>query len=139
MKRKTILSLLMGLLCCPCWAPAQHPSRPAGPVLIPISMIRLIANPASFDGQRIRVFGFLGYGNGFDKELSLFLSEIDSRNAIQENSIDLRMEDSTIRPLIGHYVGLSGVFHAPDPRSNFNGYLDQISGIGKWPPGDVPK
>jgi hypothetical protein len=139
MKRKTILSLLMGLLCCPCLVPAQHPARPAGPVLIPISIIRLIANPASFDGQRIRVFGFLGYGNGFDNTLSLYVSEIDSQNAIMANSIELRMEDTKIRPLIGHYVGLRGVFHAPDPKTGFNGYIDQVSDIGKWPPVDVPK
>jgi hypothetical protein len=139
MKRNMLLSLLMGLIYCPCWAPAQHPSHPAGAVLIPISTIRLIAAPSSFDGQRIRVFGFLGYGNGSDKALGLYVSEIDSRNLIYSNSIDLHIDDSKIRTLIGHYIGLSGVFHAPDPQSNFNGYIDQAQDIGKWPPGDEPR
>jgi hypothetical protein len=139
MRQRTTILLLSSLLCCLLLGLAQHPSRPRGAVLIPISMIRLIANPPSFDGQRIRVFGFLGYGNGFDKALGLYVSEIDSRNVILSNSIDLRMEDSEARPLIGHYVGLEGVFHAPDPKSGFNGYIDHVSDIGKWPPEDERK
>jgi hypothetical protein len=98
-----------------------------------VSLVRLIATPAVFDGQQVRVCGYLDF-NGLDRSVGLYLSEIDARNSILSNSISVQIDEPKVRPLLRHYVVLSGVFRAPDPRFGFNGSLDKISGVMPWPP-----
>jgi hypothetical protein len=98
----------------------------------------LIANPAEFDGKHIRVCGYLD-GIGPDRGVALYVSVLDARNGVFSNSIDLKIEDSKFRPFIRNYVILSGVFHGAGQNSMFNGLVDGISDITKWPPGDEVK
>jgi hypothetical protein len=101
-----------------------------------ISLIRLIANPSSFDGRRLGVTGYLA-NNGLDRALGLYVSEVDARNFIVSNSVDLRIEESGIKSLIGKYVTLAGTYHAPpETASGYNGYLDHISNLKAWGQGD---
>jgi hypothetical protein len=72
------------LFCCPI-SGQRLPLDRAMPLTV--SLIRLIANPTQYDGQRIRVCGFLGYA-GLDGGLGLYVSEIDARNIIMSNSVD---------------------------------------------------
>jgi hypothetical protein len=99
----------------------QHNTRPHL-----VSLIRLIANPNDFNGQPIKVVGYLGRGGGLDRSVGLFVSEIDGRNFIVPNSIDLHVDESTVKDLMRKYVAVSGTYHAPDPRADYNGYIDQI-------------
>src|SRR5579883_2469170 len=68
-----------------------------------VSLIQLIANPSEFNRQRLRMVGYLGR-NGVDRSLGVFLSEVDGRNFILSNSVDLHIEESAIRGLVGKYV-----------------------------------
>ncbi|SRR6266446_1451955 len=105
-----------------------------------LSLIRLIANPNSFDGRRLRLGGFLDY-NGIDKAVGLYVSEVDGRNFILSNSIDLRIEEDAAKKFVGRYVILEATFHAAKGfRSEYlNGFLDRISGLKTWGAGDTPK
>jgi hypothetical protein len=104
-----------------------------------VSLIRVIANPNDFNGQLIKVVGFLGRGGGLDRSVGLFVSETDVRNFIVPNSIDLKVDESSVKDLMGRYVSLSGTYHAPDPRSGYNGYIDQIHEIKPWNAGGAAK
>jgi hypothetical protein len=101
-----------------------------------LSLIRLIANPNSFDRRRLALTGYLA-NNGLDRALGLYVSEVDGRNFIVSNSIDLRIEESKYSKLVGKYVTLAGTYHAPpEALSAYNGYLDQISNLRAWESGD---
>jgi hypothetical protein len=100
-----------------------------------VSLIRLIANPKEYDGKRLRLAGYLS-GAGLDRSLGLYLSSIDGRNDIEQNSIGVDSNEAKLHDLVGRYVVLTAVFHAPDPRFGSNGYIDQITDIRKWPPVD---
>jgi len=97
-----------------------------------VSLIRLIATPKEYDGKRLRLAGYLG-GAGLDRSLGLYLSSIDGRNGIEQNSIGVDSDEAKLHDLVGRYVVLTAVFHAPDPRLGSNGYIDQITDIRKWP------
>jgi len=101
-----------------------------------ISLIRLIANPNSFDRRRLTLTGYLA-NNGLDRALGLYVSEVDGRNFIVENSIDLKIDESRYSKLVGKYVTLTGTYHAPpETPLVYNGYLDQISNLRAWESGD---
>ena len=74
----------------------------------------MIANPKDFDGQRLRLVGYLSQ-NGLDRAVGVFVSGVDGRNFVLPNSIDLHLEDSLARSLAGEYVAFSGTYHAPAP------------------------
>jgi len=105
-----------------------------------VSLIRLIANPKVFDGRRLRLAGYLDH-NGIDRAVGLYVTELDGQNSIISNSVDLRLEESSVDKLIGKYVILEGTYHAPiGPLSDYtNGYLDHVSEPKILARGDVPK
>ncbi|HZR30285.1 MAG TPA: hypothetical protein VFA76_00360 [Terriglobales bacterium] len=101
-----------------------------------LSLIRLIANPSSFDGRRLGLTGYLA-NNGLDRALGLYVSEVDARNFIVSNSVDVRIEESAVKGLVGKYITLAGTYHAPpEGVSAYNGYLEHISNIRGWEFGD---
>jgi len=85
----------------------------------------------------LRILGFLGY-NGLDRSVGIFLSEVDGRNAVIANSVDLRIDEAQERSLVGKYVIFSGIYHAPKPPSDYNGYFDQVRDLKLWSAGDPP-
>jgi len=131
MIRLRVRASLLVLLWC---ATAVSPQGPTTPGYIPlVSLIRVIANPSDFSGQRIRIAGFLAPGGGLDRSVGVYVSETDGRNHIVPNSIDLHVEASTVSGLMRRYVLLSGTYHAPAPRAGYNGYIDQVVEVGPWP------
>jgi hypothetical protein len=105
-----------------------------------VSLIQVIANPRDFNGQSIKVVGFLARGGGLDRAVGLFVSETDGRNFIVPNSVDLHVDESTVKALMGRYVALSGTYHAPRGVAfGYNGYFDHILDIKQWNAGDAPK
>jgi hypothetical protein len=76
--RKTIVLLIAGLLSLTTSLFAQRESdrnnRPASRV----SLIQVTANPKDFDGQRLRLVGYLSQ-NGLDRAVGVFVSEVDGR------------------------------------------------------------
>jgi hypothetical protein len=94
-----------------------------------VSLIRVIASPNNFNGQPVRVIGFVARGGGTDRAVGLFISEIDGRNSITPNSIDLRVEEPMVKDLMRKYAVVSGTYHAPDPRADYNGYIDSVLDI----------
>ena len=109
MNRRELISVLVGMATEPVLELSQ--STAAHEVHGNLSLIRLIANPSSFDGRRWRLAGYLDY-NGIDRAIGLYVSEFDGRNAIFSNSIDLRLEEEAAKKFIKRYIILEASFHA---------------------------
>lgn len=135
MNRRQVVACLAGLTSEIFWS--TSPAGTTSEVPRNVSLIRLIANPNTFDGRHLRLAGYLGY-NGIDRAVGLYVSETDGRNSILSNSIDLNLEESTAKKLLGRYVILEGVYEAPrGPGSEYlNGSVDHISSIKAWQFGD---
>jgi hypothetical protein len=135
MNRRELVAAFVGLASEPLLSSSQA-SAP-GDVPSGVSLIRLIANPNIFDGHRLRLAGFLDH-NGIDRAVGLYVSELDGRNFIMSNSIDLRLEEDTVKKFIGRYVILEANFHAAKGFGSeyLNGFLDHISGLKIWGLGD---
>ena len=105
-----------------------------------VSLIRLIANPQIYDGRRVGVAGYVDH-NGLDTAVGLYVTELDGRNYILSNSIDLNVEDSKIERAIHKYAILVGTYHAPKGRlaDYLNGNLSNVSVTKAWSSGDVTK
>ncbi|HLW86836.1 MAG TPA: hypothetical protein VKR57_00005 [Terriglobales bacterium] len=105
-----------------------------------VSLIRVIANPRAFDGRRIRLAGYLDH-NGLDKAVGVYVSEVDGRNSVSANSVDLHVDESIGSKFIGKYVLFDCTFHAPTgPLADYtNGYVDHVSAMRSWNQGDVSK
>lgn len=133
MNRRGLLTALLGFASEPFWGHGQAATEDKP---FSLSLIRLIANPSAFDGRRVGVIGYLA-NNGLDRALGLYVSEIDGRNFIVANSVDLSIEESAVKKSVGKYVTLAGTYHAPRGAvSTYNGHLDHISGIKAWEYGD---
>jgi hypothetical protein len=74
--------------------------------------------------------------NGVDLALGLYVSEVDARNVIVPNSVDVDIDESAVRGLVGKYVTLSGTYHAPPEGVPYNGHLSHISNVRGWESGD---
>src|SRR5215469_8242395 len=124
----TTSALLLGLLVL---APAQGPTTSVHPM--PVSLIRLIANPLALDGRRIRVLGYLDL-NGLDKGVGVYVTEVDARNFIVDDSVGVDIDESTADRFRGKYVIMNATYHAPrGPMSDYlNGRLDKVSDIQVW-------
>jgi hypothetical protein len=136
--RKTLIVLLTCLIICFAAMSTVGASEPDSIRVNNVSLIKVIANPDKFDGLRLRVIGYLDT-DGADDSVGIYVSEVDSRNGVFTNSIHLHVETKTIGKMIGRYVILAGVYHAPDPRVGDNGYIDQIVVIKLWGPGNALK
>jgi hypothetical protein len=103
-----------------------------------VSLIRLIANPKTFDGRRLRIAGYLDH-NGIDRAVGIYVTEQDGQNFIISNSVDLRIDQASVGKLVGEYVIFEGNYHAPTgPLSEYlNGYFDKISELKQLTRGDV--
>jgi hypothetical protein len=105
--------------------PQETPSRSNNHHLHRVSLIRVIASPSEYDGEHIRVLGYLAAA-GLDGAPGVFVSESDGRNGIVTNAVNLTVSQSTIQGMYGKYVIVSGLYHAPPPHGDFNGYIDNI-------------
>jgi hypothetical protein len=125
-----------------CYVTALFPQGPAAPDnkrAYLVSLIQVIANPNDFNGQPIKVVGFLAPGFGLDRAVGLFVSETDGRYFIVPNSIGLHVDESAVKDLMGRYVVLSGTYHAPAPRAGYNGYIDHVLEVKALAPGNNSK
>lgn len=106
------------------------PDAPGGRAL-PVSLIRIIARPSDYDRQRVRIIGYLDY-NGVDLSLGVYLSEVDGRDGVIPNSVDIRIDPRKVKPLIRSYVIFNGTYHAPVAGAPYNGYFDEILDLKLW-------
>jgi hypothetical protein len=105
------------------WSQQKHETRTPPPV---VSLIRIIANPEKFDGQRVRVIGYMGSAAGFDNVVGVCVSEDDGRNGVLSNCIPISGQIANAQSLRGKYV----VFNAKYIASNWglqNGELTEVS------------
>ena len=139
MRRMLTVALMTGLLhFAPYAHPQERPSRSDNHRVHRVSLIRVIANPGEYDGEHLRVVGYLA-GAGLDNAPGIFVSENDGRNGILSNAVDLHVDESTIRGMIGKYVIVSGLYHAPAPQGDFNGYIDRILEVKPLNTGNTSK
>jgi hypothetical protein len=139
MTRRELTFSLVALFAWPRLALAQRNEKQDVQRISGVSMIRVIANPSDFDGRQMRLMGYLTSGGGVDQSIGLYVSEVDGRNFNIFNSIDLKVEPAEVRNLMGKYVQLTGLFHAPSRTTDYNGYLDHISGLKAWTFGDLAR
>ena len=138
MTRRVMVMLLTGLFARTAGKFGQRPSDRDNTLVYNVSLIQVIAKPKDFNDQRLKIVGYLGR-NGIDRSVGIFVSEVDGHNFVLSNSVDLHVEESIIRGLTGKYVVFSGIYHAPSPRSGYNGYVDQILDLKLWNAGDASK
>ncbi|GAB2896422.1 hypothetical protein GCM10027046_27330 [Uliginosibacterium flavum] len=105
---------LLSCLSLPAAASGMHPCRVQqgvwNCVLHDVSMLRLLANPAEFDGKRVRTVAWLDHADGKDMA---FLHREDQQAQLLRHALQLRgMSASECHS--GHYVTLEGVFALPD-------------------------
>ena len=103
-----------------------------------VSLIRLIANRGDCDGEYVRVIGYLA-GTGLDMDVGVFVSDSDGRNGVLPNAVGLDVSGSTIQGMIGKYVMVSGLYHAPVPEGQFNGHIDHIFEVKPLRSGNTSK
>lgn len=90
---------------------------------IDISIIRLIADPATYDGKYIRVIGFVSVE--FERT-AVYLSQIDHNNFISKNAVWLDIakgDQRNYKNIDQKYAIVEGTFDA-----KYNGHLDGFSG-----------
>ena len=73
------IALVPGILLVSYAQPQKTPSRSDNHRLRGVSLIRVIANPGEYDGEHVRVVGYLA-GAGLDSGPGVFVSESDGRN-----------------------------------------------------------
>jgi hypothetical protein len=134
-KRRAVVAGLVGLLSHPFLESSEAGVTDEKPRAL--SLIRLIANPSSFDGRRLRLAGYLA-NNGIDTSVGLYVSETDGRNFMMSESIDLNLDEATAKKFARRYVVLNATFHASKGNGSefLNGFLDHISNLKAWNYGD---
>lgn len=106
-------------------------SPPASPPAERITFEPILADPAAYDGRRVRIQGFLKLGYG---DHSLWATDTDFENLDYERAAWLNTELGSLEdehPLYGRQVFLSGVVNAAD-RGAYELYrlsLNEISDI----------
>jgi hypothetical protein len=138
MRHRALALIILSMLSC-LRLPTANSSSPRDRANY-MSLIRLIANPKTFDGRHLRLAGYLYY-NGVDRAIGLYVTELDARNFIISNSVDLNLEESGVAKVLGKYVVLEGTYHAPQGvlADYMNGHLDQISQLKPLAQGDIPQ
>ena len=134
LRHLTLASLLVFLSGVSCRAQSPTPEKTPEKRALPVSLIRVIANPEKFDGQRLRVIGFLYYGGGLDRAVCLYVSETDARNAVMPNCVSLELALKQDDKRLGKYVILNATFryntgHGLDFLS-----FDDVTDVQLWPP-----
>lgn len=99
-----------------------------------ISAIRLIATPELFDGQEVRVIGFLHLELEGD---AVYVHRQDFENSIDQNSVAIELSESQERTwskLNNHYVIIEGRFSstAKGHLGARSGSLQDVARLGDW-------
>jgi hypothetical protein len=85
----------------------------AGEFAQSVSIIQLIANPDRYDGKRVRIIGYLHFGQ---EEEVIFLHKEDSDQLIDANAIWINLPNDLSTKLAAelnkHYVHCEGLFSA---------------------------
>ena len=97
-----------------------------------VSVIQLIATPELFDGQEVRVIGFLRLE--FEGE-AVYLHREDFENSVAQNSVAIELSESqehAWRKLNNHYVIIEGRFSsvAKGHLGARSGSLQHITRLG---------
>lgn len=101
---------------------------------MPVSLIRVIANPEKFDGRKLRVIGVLGYGGGLDRAKCLYVSETVARNGVMPDCIYIDQSIDKGDKFLGKYVILNATFHYQSGHGLEYFSFNQISDMTLWPP-----
>jgi hypothetical protein len=110
------------------------PSGASAAEPINVSMIQLIADPQRFDGQNIRVIGFMRLefeGN------AVYLHREDYERAVLQNGVWIELTDPQIKTsakLNNGYVIIEGTFSAKE-RGHlgiWSGSIQKVSRLGSW-------
>lgn len=96
-----------------------------------VSLIQLLARPLDFDGQRVRVVGYVTVG--FEEE-GIFLNPQDYENGVLDNSVRLDVAPKDIPFESNEYAVVEGVFRASTPEYRVRGGPAEIGSITEIKP-----
>jgi hypothetical protein len=97
-------------------------------------MLQLLADPAKFDGKRVRVIGFVHFefeGN------AIYLHKEDFRNRILKNGLWVSLSGGVSRTNCQDmYALIDGTFHASDMghMDLWSGAITDVTKCVKWSP-----
>ena len=96
-----------------------------------VSLIELIAAPDRFNGQPVRVIGFLHLefeGN------AVYLSEADHKHAVTKNGLWVTFKSGFSKELSDSYVLLEGTFSANNQghMGLWSGAIEDITRAERW-------
>ena len=113
-------------------AAAQQPQRssPADP--LDVSMLQLIARPADFDGQYVRVYGF--YNHEFEGH-ALYLHREDFEQMLSRNGVWMEGKAADDEK----YILVEGRFNAGQHGhlGLFSGAIESVTRTLAWPPAEA--
>jgi hypothetical protein len=100
-----------------------------------VSVIQLISTPELFDGQSVRVIGFLHLEFEGD---AVYVHRDDFDHLIEKNSVAVELSDAQARTwgkLNNHYVIIEGRFssNAKGHLGARSGSLQNLTRLGDWP------
>jgi hypothetical protein len=103
-KSKSIFAIFIAVFISSCGQ--SHPKER-------VSLFRLLSNPEEFEGHRIQVSGFFTYQG---ENVSLYFSSDDAQYGMSSGGIEIGIpydpHKHTLVQCSGHYVDITGVFHA---------------------------
>jgi len=117
-------------------APLSGESNDGG-LAQPVSLVRLIADPRSFDGTKVTVIGFLHVGF---ETTALYLHEEDFKHQLLDNGVNVDSSDSddvkNLSRFSDRYVLIEATFTAPSTQlaDQRSGTLAKVTRLRLWPP-----
>lgn len=96
-----------------------------------VSIVQIIANPDRYEGKRVRIIGYLQFG---EEERAIFLHREDSDQMIAANGIWINLPDDLRPPLADrlnkHYVHCEGLFSAKS-HGHMGAFPGELSDV-RW-------
>lgn len=110
---------------------ASGAAEPDADKAVEVSLVQLLARPLDFDGQRVRVIGYVTVGS---EEEAIYLDPQDYEHGVLANAVKLNLENKKM-PLESNEYGLvEGVFHAKTPAHSVQRGIAEIDSITKLEP-----
>ncbi|MBY0229264.1 MAG: hypothetical protein K2W96_08310 [Gemmataceae bacterium] len=117
-------------------APGAAPAAPPPERPVSVSLVRLIADPAAFDGKLVRVIGFVRIEH---EDTAVYLHRDDDENLITKNGLWLAVNDgiaegSKEAAANGRYALVEGRFRAKEKGhlGLWSGSIKEVTRLEAW-------
>lgn len=107
-------------------------AEPDAGTVTEVSLVQLIARPLDFEGQRVRVVGYVTIGF---EEKAIYLNPQDYENGVLDNAVELNLGSKKMTLESNEYGLVEGIFHAKTPTHPVRigvAEIDSITKIEPW-------